>query len=153
MRPHQSPLPQPTPVPAGVTWLRLVDPLDVTLAAGPDAPAAARAALTDWMAGHASRAMLVDALLLVSELVANSVRHAGVAGDAVVSVRAHVSADVLVLEVHDRGTDGSIRRRSPDLQKGGGFGLNVVEALSQRWGVNRDAGTRVWVELAFSATG
>jgi anti-sigma regulatory factor (Ser/Thr protein kinase) len=130
-----------------------VAPLEVTFAAGLAAPAAARAAVTDWMAGHVSRSMLVDAQLLVSELVANSVRHADAAHDAVVSVRAHVGADVLVLEVHDRGTNGPIKRRAPDLQAGGGFGLNVVEVLSRRWGVTRDAGTRVWVELAFAAAG
>jgi hypothetical protein len=67
----------------------------------------------------------------------------------VVSVRAQVAADVLRLEVEDRGSSGSIARRAPDLQHGGGFGLNLVEALSRRWGVNRDAGTLVWAELAF----
>jgi len=34
-------------------------------------------------------------------------------------------------------------RRAPDLQRGGGFGLNAVEILSRRWGVHRDVGTRV----------
>jgi hypothetical protein len=57
------------------------------------------------------------------------------------------------LEVEDDGRTGSIARRVPDLQKGGGFGLNVVERLSARWGVDRDAGTRVWAEIAFAAAG
>ena len=153
MRPDQTAPPQPRPgVASGATRLGSVDPFEVTLAARLDAPAAARAAVTDWMAGRVSRTMLVDAQLLVSELVANSVRHTDVAGDAVVSVRATVSADVLVLEVHDQGTGGSIRRRAPDMHAGGGFGLNIIETLSRRWGVNRDAGTRVWVELAFAPT-
>ena len=153
MRPHQTAPPEPGPgIPAGATWLGSVAPLEVTFAAGLAAPAAARAAVTDWMAGHVSRSMLVDAQLLVSELVANSVRHADAVHDAVVSVRAHVGADVLVLEVHDQGTRGSVRRRAPDMHTGGGFGLNIIDTLSRRWGVNRDAGTRVWVELAFHAT-
>jgi anti-sigma regulatory factor (Ser/Thr protein kinase) len=153
MRPAQSAPPQSAPgVPRGATRFGFVDPLEVTLAAGLDAPAAARAAVTHWMAGHISGAMPMDAELVVSELVANSVRHSGAAADAVLAVRAHVSADVLVLEVHDQGTGGSIRRRAPDMHAGGGFGLNIVETLSRRWGVNRDAGTRVWVELAFPAT-
>ena len=153
MRPDQSAPPQPAPgVPRAATWLGLAGPLEVTLGAGLDAPAAARAAVTDWMAGHISGTMLIDAELLVSELVANSIRHSGAAADAVLAVRAHVSADVLVLEVHDQGTGGSIRRRAPDMHAGGGFGLNIVETLSRRWGVSRDAGTRVWVELAFAAT-
>jgi hypothetical protein len=57
------------------------------------------------------------------------------------------------LEVEDGGIAGSVTPRAPDLEHGGGFGLQVVETLSRRWGVNRDAGTRVWAELAFPATG
>jgi anti-sigma regulatory factor (Ser/Thr protein kinase) len=105
------------------------------------------------MAGHVSETMLADAQLLVVELVANSVRHGNAPPDAVVRVRAQIGADVVLLEVEDRGTAGSVARRAPDLEHGGGFGLHVVEALSRRWGVNRDAGTRVWAELAFPAAG
>jgi hypothetical protein len=79
------------------------------------------------MAGHVTETMLADAQLLVVELVANSVRDADAPADAVVSVRAQVAADVLRLEVEDRGSSGSIARRAPDLQHGGGFGLNLVE--------------------------
>jgi serine/threonine-protein kinase RsbW len=139
--------------PPGATPGDLVGPFEVTLAAALDAPAAARAAVCAWMAGHVSETMLADAQLLVVELVANSVRHADAADDAVVSVRAQVRADVLRLEVEDRGSSGSIARRAPDLQHGGGFGLHLVEILSRRWGVNRDVGTRVWAEIAFPATG
>jgi serine/threonine-protein kinase RsbW len=138
--------------PPGAVPGDLAGPFEVTLAAGPDALADARAAVSAWMAGHVSEAMLADAHLLVVELVANSIRHADVPGDAVISVRAHVRTGVVRLEVEDRGRTGSIVRRAPDLQgDGGGFGLNVVAMLSARWGVNRDAGTRVWAELAFAA--
>jgi serine/threonine-protein kinase RsbW len=131
----------------------VIGPFEVTLAAALDAPAAARAAVCAWMSGHVSETMLADAQLLVVELVANSVRHGDAPPDAVVRVRADVSADVVRLEVEDRGNAGSVTRRAPDLEHGGGFGLQVVETLSRRWGVNRDAGTRVWAELAFPATG
>jgi anti-sigma regulatory factor (Ser/Thr protein kinase) len=131
----------------------LAGPFELTLASAPDAPATARVAVSGWMAGHVSEPMLADAQLLVVELVTNSVRHADAPADAVVSVRARVSADVVRLEVEDDGCTGSIARRAPDLQSGGGFGLNVVEALSARWGVNRGAGTRVWAEIAFPAAG
>jgi serine/threonine-protein kinase RsbW len=155
MRPNQTVPRQrtPEPGPLGMIATDLVSPFEVTVAAGIEAPAAARAAVTAWMAGHVSETMLADAQLLVGELVANSVRHADAPADAVVSVRAHVRADVLYLEVEDRGRTGSIAPRAPDLQHGGGFGLNMVEMLSARWGVNRDAGTRVWAELAFTAAG
>jgi serine/threonine-protein kinase RsbW len=148
----------PTPARAGA-WAARRDAhrpgrcVRVSLAAGVDAPAAARAAVTAWMAGHVSQTMLADAQLLVSELVANSVRHADAPADAVVNVRAQARADILRLELEDRGSTGSITRRPPDLDHGGGFGLNVVDTLSARWGVNREGGTRVWAEIAFSAAG
>ena len=126
MRPHQMPGPPPTreaPPPGAISG-DLVGPLEVTLPAALDAPAAARVAVGAWMAGHVTETMLADA-----------------PADAVVSVRAQVAADVLRLEVEDRGSSGSIARRAPDLQHGGGFRLNLVEILSRRWGVNRDVGT------------
>jgi len=130
-----------------------IGPFEVTLVAVLTAPAAARVALGAWMYGHVTETMLADAQLIVGELVANSVRHADAPPGAVVSVRAHVAADVLRLEVEDRGSSGSVARRAPDLHHGGGFGLNVVDVLSRRWGVHRDVGTRVWAEIAFPATG
>ena len=153
MRPHQTVPRQPEHGPLGMMPTGLVDPFEMSLAAGVDAPAAARAAVTAWMSGHVSETMLADIQLLISELVANSVRHADAPADAVVNVRAQATADSLRLEVEDRGSTGSITRRAPDLHYGGGFGLNVVERLSARWGVNREVGTRVWAELAFPPTG
>jgi anti-sigma regulatory factor (Ser/Thr protein kinase) len=104
------------------------------------------------MGGHVSEATLADAQLLVNELVANSVRHADAPAGAMIDVRAHIGADILRLEVGDRGTSGSVSRRAPDRQRGGGFGLNIVETLSRRWGVDRGAGTHVWAELPLRAT-
>jgi anti-sigma regulatory factor (Ser/Thr protein kinase) len=155
MRPQQMAGPAPTreASPPGAVPDGLVGPFEVTLDAALDAPTVARAAITAWMTGHVTETMLADAQLLVAELVANSVRHADAAGDAVVSVRAQLGADALRLEVADRGSTGSIARRAPDLQHGGGFGLHLAEILSRRWGVNRDAGTRVWAEIAFPAAG
>jgi anti-sigma regulatory factor (Ser/Thr protein kinase) len=129
------------------------DLFEVTLPAALGTPAAARAAFTAWMAGRVSATMLADAQLLLGELVTNSVRHADAADDAVVSVRAQLRPDGLRLEIKDRGSIGPIARRLPDRRSGGGFGLDIVEVLSRRWGVNRDAGTCVWADLAFPATG
>jgi anti-sigma regulatory factor (Ser/Thr protein kinase) len=140
----------PEAPPSAFAASELAGPFEVTLIAGRDAPSAAGTAVTAWMAGHVSETMLADARLLVVELVTNSVRHAEAGDDAVVSVRAQVRADVVWLEVADGGRGGAIARHAPDLQHGGGFGLHLVELLCRRWGVHRDAGTRVWAELAFA---
>jgi anti-sigma regulatory factor (Ser/Thr protein kinase) len=149
MRPHHTVPLRPTrdAPPAGRFPADLVGPFEVTLAAAVDAPGAARAAVTAWMAGHVDEMTLADVQLLAVELVANSVRHADTPADAAVRVWGEIRGDALRLEVEDRGSGGSIARRAADLQHGGGFGLNVVEALSRRWGVDRDAGTRVWAEI------
>jgi serine/threonine-protein kinase RsbW len=104
----------------------------LTVAVGPGAPAAARDAVAAGIGGRVADDVLGDARLLISELVSNCVRHAGLATDGVV----RIGAD---------GTAGTVAARPPTSQ--GGYGLHLVEALAHRWGVTREGFTRVWVEL------
>jgi serine/threonine-protein kinase RsbW len=122
-------------------------PFQITVLAGPAAPTTARHALTQWLGARTTNGLLADAPLVVSELVTNSLRHAGLPDGGAVRVFAQFTDDVLRLEVEDAGT-GGVRRRAPNRDRGGGFGLNIVDALAARWGVERDRGTLVWVELA-----
>jgi anti-sigma regulatory factor (Ser/Thr protein kinase) len=117
----------------------------LTVEADPHAPHAARTAIVDGLSGHVADDVLGDARLLVSELVTNSVRHAGLTADGVVRVGAEVTGGILRLEVDDAGTAGTVAPRTPD--RNGGFGLHLVEALAHRWGVTREGFTRVWIEL------
>jgi len=111
MRPQQD-----SPEPAGEVRPRdarpsaLAGAFEVTLPCTPGAPAAARGAVTAWMAGHVSEAMLTDTQLLVVELVTNSVRHADTPAEALVSVRARVSVHGVRLE--SRTTAGRARSRA-----------------------------------------
>jgi serine/threonine-protein kinase RsbW len=136
--------------PASDAFVGGFGPFEMTLAGELDASAMARAAVGGWIAGRVDDATLAEAQLLVGELVGNSVRHADTPDGATVTVRVEIRGDALHLEVQDAGTSGSILRRPPDLEHGGGFGLNLVEALSRRWGVARDAGTRVWAEVGLA---
>jgi anti-sigma regulatory factor (Ser/Thr protein kinase) len=119
----------------------------LTVPAGPAAPATARRALASWLSSRATDGLLTSAPLVVSELVTNSTRHAGLPDAAGVRVGAAISDGVLRIEVEDDGTNGAVTRRRPNRDRGGGFGLNIVDALATRWGVERDDGTMVWVEL------
>ena len=123
-------------------------PFHITVPAGPAGPAMARRALTHWLSARATNGLLSDAPLVVSELVTNSLRHAGLPNAATVRVSAQLADGVLRLEVEDGGTGGAVSRRKPNRDRGGGFGLNIVDALAARWGVERDGSTLVWVELA-----
>jgi anti-sigma regulatory factor (Ser/Thr protein kinase) len=88
--------------------------------------------------------------LLVSELVANAVRH--VTGLCALELTA--DEGVLQIAVADAG------HGMPDLQELGamnesGRGLHIVSAFSTAWGVDRldDGGKLVWAELAPVPTG
>jgi serine/threonine-protein kinase RsbW len=124
-------------------------PIPVALSA----PAVARGLVARCLDGRVPTLVLENAQLLVSELVTNSVRHSGAGeGDDVV-VRVHVWRDMCRLEVEDPGGDGVIAPRPPGPVDGSGMGLNLVQMLSERWGVVRAAGgpTRVWAQLRCGA--
>ena len=115
------------------------------------APAAARAGVRGSLRACVSASVLDTAELLVTELVTNSARHSAVApGDGVVVVRVVIEKAVCRLEVEDPGRAGVVAPRPPDLESGGGIGVNLVQSLSERWGVERVAkgGTRVWAQLS-----
>jgi anti-sigma regulatory factor (Ser/Thr protein kinase) len=129
------------------------EPAEVAIPLGLQAPAVARSVVAQWLAGQVAPCVLETALLLVSELVTNSVRHSGVPEGEDVVVRVDLWRDGCRLEVEDPGRDGVIAPQPPDLRNGGGMGLNLVQMLSERWGVVRAAGgpTRVWAQLPRAA--
>jgi DNA-binding transcriptional MerR regulator len=117
--------------------------LDVTLAATVRAPEAARRALDDF-APDLGEEQRFNLRLLVSELVANAVRHAGGDTEATLRLTARVGAERIHVEVSDQGEgfDWQTRPRSH-----GGRGLPLVAALADRWGLTFEGGTTAWFEL------
>ena len=73
------------------------------------------------------------AVLLVSELVTNAMRHGG----APIRLVADITASGLRVEVYDGNSDAfpAIRDIRPDAP--GGRGLRLVDALADRWGTER----------------
>ncbi len=87
-----------------------------------------------------------DAVLCVSELVTNAVIHTSSPSD----VQATLDGSVLTVTVRDQGAGGGetrhVRRDEPLAVHG--RGLQLVEALSSRWGSELDdTGTTVWFML------
>jgi anti-sigma regulatory factor (Ser/Thr protein kinase) len=131
---------------AGDGVAREGDALQVRLPLDARAPGQARI-VVGRLRGRVPALVLEDALLVVSELVTNGVCHSGACDGAIV-VRVELTGTMVRLEVQDPGRGGVVAPRAPDL--GGGFGLNLVQGLCERWGLERVAagGTRVWGQLA-----
>jgi anti-sigma regulatory factor (Ser/Thr protein kinase) len=108
------------------------------------APRLARAALAEFDHGLPSERRH-DAELLLSELVSNAVKY-GDGSD--VSVHFERDRGRFRTEVVDQG-DGFIRtlRDRHDVYTPGGWGLPLVETLSDRWGAH-EGSTHVWFEMA-----
>jgi len=122
--------------------------MDIELEGTPQAAATAREAL-DELSAHVPERRLRDVRLLVSELVTNAVRHAGLkAGDRIGLLVARRDT-VLRVEVDDPGTGFDLRPPRPDPARASGWGLYLVDELADRWGMDRSGrgGTRIWFEL------
>ena len=119
---------------------------EVTIPTGPQAPLAGREAIKDWLDGRAPYAVRADACLLTSEVISNSVRHAGLPSGSPLHITAAVYDDTVRVAISDHGHAGAVRRRQPDAS--GGYGLQILHLIAARWGVEHDHGTRVWFDLA-----
>jgi anti-sigma regulatory factor (Ser/Thr protein kinase) len=117
--------------------------IDVTLPATTQAPAQARRAI-DEFASELEEEQRFNLRLLVSELVANAVRHGHPDDGASVRVTARKGPERLHVEVCDGGGGFDWHARP---SSDGGRGLPLVAALADRWGLTFDGGTTAWFEL------
>jgi anti-sigma regulatory factor (Ser/Thr protein kinase) len=114
---------------------------------GPDAPARVRRALEREL-GDLDSQVLFAINLLASEIITNSVMHAGVGADGWVSASVVRTSSHIRIEIRDSGPPGEPSLRTPDRTKGGGFGLFLVDEIAANWGADRSDDPCVWFELA-----
>ncbi len=127
------------------------DPRDVVEAVLPldvHAPATARAVVADFLRERVTPRLFDTAQLIISELVSNSLRHNAARVDQTVVIRVTLERATWRLEVEDPGGVGVL---PPEHERaaGGRLGLNLVQTLSECWGVEHAAerGTRAWASL------
>jgi anti-sigma regulatory factor (Ser/Thr protein kinase) len=124
--------------------------IETDVAGGSDAPRRARGLVREQLADRIPPPLVGDVALLVTELVANGVRHGGAHGGRSLRLRLEARPPALRVEVADPGRrpDG-LAPLALDPERDGGLGLQIVDRLASRWGVARDARTRVWFELDY----
>jgi serine/threonine-protein kinase RsbW len=118
-------------------------PLDV------QAPSSARFVVADFLRDRLPPRMVETAQLIISELVSNSLRHNAAPHDQAVVVRVALERGTWRLEVEDPGGTG-VLAPDPERAAAGRLGMNLVQSLSECWGVEHAAerGTRAWAYLA-----
>jgi anti-sigma regulatory factor (Ser/Thr protein kinase) len=142
------------PVPTDTATHEVMRPPDtqllVQLPARREAAAAARRALgsLNGPLELLDAGVLADLRLLVTELIANAVRHSGIDERSPVTVEVTVASAHVRVEVVDEGEGfDPAAVPGPSGDERGGLGLFMVARLADRWGVARDGGTRVWFEI------
>jgi anti-sigma regulatory factor (Ser/Thr protein kinase) len=119
--------------------------IDVRLPAIPASVPAARG-LVDDLAGEVDPQGLQDILIMVSELVTNSVRHAKLAPPDRVHLLVERLDDRVRVSVADAGP-GFGTPPGPTEEGLSGWGLDLVDRLAARWGHERAPGRNtVWFE-------
>lgn len=116
--------------------------LSLTFEIDDHAPALVRRFLGDVLDSHPRRS---DLLVAVSELVTNVIRHAPATGPASVTLEADHGRVRIGVRQRGRPFDPPKNRRWDQPH---GRGLMIVEALSDRWGVDiADEMVEVWFEM------
>jgi anti-sigma regulatory factor (Ser/Thr protein kinase) len=115
----------------------------------PTAHAAAHARVAlDELENELGTALLKDLRLMVSELVTNSIRHVGPEHLDTIELRAWLYENRFKIEVSDGGPGFEPVATAGRGDAIGGWGLYIVESLSDRWGAERRGDrTVVWFEI------
>jgi anti-sigma regulatory factor (Ser/Thr protein kinase) len=125
--------------------------LQVMLPTGAGAVKLARRATCDVLARWRLVHLEETAVLLVSELVTNAVRHAR--NTHAIALDLEIGGTWLWIEVQDADPRWP-QPRTPGSLDESGFGLVLVDALADSWGVRETAtGKAVWAELDIRDSG
>jgi anti-sigma regulatory factor (Ser/Thr protein kinase) len=125
----------------------------VLLPWAPASVAVARQRLAaDLSAAGIFEAAVGDAVLVVSELLSNAIRHARPLPGTSVQVAWALADEAIELAVSDGGAATTPARTHASVSALGGRGLDIIEYVASRWGIRSDdSGQTVWAVLAAPA--
>jgi anti-sigma regulatory factor (Ser/Thr protein kinase) len=118
---------------------------DRSLPSGPRAPGEAREYVRGRLTTTLSASKLADCELITSELVTNATQHADIEEGAAIGIDIDVQPQTVHVSVVDSGAGFHLRDAPPD--EVGGWGLVLVERLSDRWGIHTGSPHGVWFEI------
>ena len=128
---------------AAPTWI-MDENRTFTFRSRPEAVSAARRAL-DGLEDTLEASVFYDASLCISELVTNAVLHSGAGMEDELELKVRIDDDNLRVTVIDHGS--GFDPKEPAGGDESGWGLYIVDRLSNAWGVERDPHTAVWFEI------
>jgi anti-sigma regulatory factor (Ser/Thr protein kinase) len=117
-----------------------------SLPSGPYASARARVLVLDDLAEALGPSKVAAAQLMASELVTNAVQHAGLFEGDLIGLDILVDPQSVYISVVDGGP-GIGSERGHTGNDPGGWGLVLVDRISDRWGIQRNHPHTVWFEI------
>lgn len=123
---------------------------EVILPATKSAPMLARIALDDAIPPPELKERFEDARLAISEIVTNALLHGGLRPEDTIRLVIAADDDLVRAEVEQVSSARDaqpIAHRLDDSERPGGFGLHIVEATADEWGVDPGPPGHVWFEF------
>jgi serine/threonine-protein kinase RsbW len=112
-------------------------------------PGIARTRLAAFLTvNRASNDVIDDALIVISEMIANAVSHGVPTSDGTIEISWSINGTLLELSVYDAGVGASLKPIDFDEDSLSGRGLSIISRVADRWWVDMSTGTRVNAELA-----
>jgi serine/threonine-protein kinase RsbW len=114
-------------------------------------PGIARTRLAAFLTvNRASNEVIDDALIVISEMIANAVSHGVPTSDGTIEISWAINGTLLELSVYDAGKGASLKPIDFDEDSLSGRGLSIINRVADRWWVDMSTGTRVNAELGLS---
>lgn len=117
----------------------------------PSTPNMVRTKLAGYLTVNRAPSNVIDnALIVVSEMIANAVSHGVPTDDGMLEISWNLKPELLELCVSDSGQAKSMTPIAFDDDSLSGRGLSIIKKVADRWWVDSTEGTSVHAELSLS---
>lgn len=100
-----------------------------------------------FLSGRLSQHRAADCLLMLSEIVANAVRHGEPEADGRIGLRLESEPDMVRAVITDSAPEFTFDQYTFERANLDHMGLLMVDTLASRWGLSLDGKKAVWFEV------